>query len=100
MKNILLLVLLAFSTSAFSQSTKIKWEDDDGREFSITAPSGEFSYGMIAGDRVTYDYSGRVSKVGRVYITYDYSGRVSKVGRLYVSYDYQGRISRTSGSVL
>ena len=78
---------------------KIKWEDEKGREFAIIAPSGEFTYGMIQGDNISYDYSGKVSKVGTVYISYDYSGRVSKIGGLYVKYDYSGRISGTSGSV-
>ena len=99
MKNLLIILFVAFSTVAFGQGMKIKWEDQAGREFSITAPSGDFSYGMIAGDNVSYDYKGRVSKVGSVYISYDYKGRVSKVGGLYVEYDYKGRISGTSGSV-
>ena len=83
MKNLLIILFVAFSTVAFGQGMKIKWEDQAGREFSITAPSGDFSYGMIAGDNVSYDYK----------------GRVSKVGGLYVEYDYKGRISGTSGSV-
>lgn len=99
MKNLLIILFVAFSTVAFGQGMKIKWKDQAGREFSITAPSGDFSYGMIAGDNVSYDYKGRVSKVGSVYISYDYKGRVSKVGGLYVEYDYKGRISGTSGSV-
>ena len=99
MKNLLIILFVAFRTVAFGQGMKIKWEDQAGREFSITAPSGDFSYGMIAGDNVSYDYKGRVSKVGSVYISYDYKGRVSKVGGLYVEYDYKGRISGTSGSV-
>ena len=94
----LLLVAFGISTST-AQGTKIKWEDPDGREFSITAPKGEFSYGMIAGDDISYDYKGRVSWVGKVQISYDYQGRVSYVGRLSVNYDYQGRISGTSGRV-
>lgn len=115
LKQLLCTTFFLVANVAFSQGVNIKWEDNDGREFSITAPDGEFSYGMIAGDRVSYDYSGRVSKVGTVYISYDYSGRVSKVGGVYISYDYSdrvkkvgglnvyydysGRISRTSGSV-
>lgn len=117
MKNVLFLLLLLISSCiAYGQDLKISWQDFDGREFSITAPSGNFSYGMISGDRITYDYNdrvskigsvyigynydGKISKVGNVYITYDYNGRVSKVGRMYITYDYNGRISRTSGSVL
>lgn len=78
---------------------KIKWEDQAGREFSITAPYGTFSYGMIQGDNISYDYKGNVSKVGSVYISYDYKGNVSKVGGLYLKYDYNGRVTGTSGSV-
>jgi hypothetical protein len=68
----------------YGQGMKIKWQDQEGREFSITAPKGEFSYGMIAGGKINYYYQ----------------GRVSSVGRLNVFYDYQGRISGTKGSVL
>jgi hypothetical protein len=78
---------------------KIKWEDSDGREFSIKTPNGELSYGMIAGDNIRYNYSGKVSKVGSVFIKYNYSGKVSKVGGLFIKYNYRGRISGTSGSV-
>ena len=89
----LLLVAFGISTS-IAQGTKIKWEDPDGREFSITAPTGEFSYGMIAGDNVSYDFNGRVNKVGTVYISYDFNGRVNKVGRVYISYDFNGRVNK------
>ena len=99
MKKLLILTFLAFSTFSFSQEVKIKWEDSSGREFSISAPSGEFSYGMISGDRVSYNYSDKVSRVGSVSISYDYSDRVSRVGGLRISYNYNGQISRTSGSV-
>ena len=97
MKNLLFFVVMAFTSLAFSQDVKIKWEDNQGREFAITAPSGDFSYGMIQGDNISYDYSGKVSKVGNVYISYDYSGRVSKVGNVYIRYDYSGRVSKVGG---
>tara|TARA_B110001450_G_scaffold137981_1_gene129455 strand:- start:1552 stop:1806 length:255 start_codon:yes stop_codon:yes gene_type:complete len=83
MKNLLIILFVAFSTVAFGQGMKIKWDDQAGREFSIAAPTGDFSYGMIAGDNISYDYN----------------GRVNKVGGLYVKYNYNGRISGTSGSV-
>ena len=97
MKNLILIILVTFSTLAYSQSMKIKWEDTDGREFSITAPSGEFSYGMLSGDYISYNYSGNVSKVGPVYISYNYSGNVSKVGSVYISYNYSGNVSKVGG---
>lgn len=100
MKNLLTILLIAFSTAVFGQGVKISWEDYDGREFSISAPAGEFSYGMIAGDNISYGFDNRVKKVGSVHISYDFNGRVKKVGGLYVKYDFNGRVTGTSGSVL
>jgi hypothetical protein len=97
MKNLLLLIILAMSTFAYSQDVKISWEDSEGREFSITAPSGQFSYGMLSGDNISYNYDGKISKVGPVYISYTYDGNVSKVGSVYISYTYDGKVSKVGG---
>ncbi len=92
------LLLFAFGIfTSTAQGTKIKWEDPDGREFSITAPTGEFSYGMIAGDNVSYDFNGRVDRVGSVYISYNFNGRVNKVGSVYIAYDFNGRVNKIGG---
>lgn len=117
MKNLIVFVFLVFSTFAYSQGIKIKWEDKEGREFAITAPSGKFSYSMILGDNITYEpfygkvsrvgsvsitydaFHGKVSRVGSVSITYDVEGNVYSVGGLSINYDIYGRISGTSGSV-
>lgn len=117
MKNIIALVLITLSTFAYSQNMKIKWEDNKGREFGISAPSGKLSYGMIPGDEISYDLKGkiyqvgnvkiiydlydRVSWVGNIQIIYDLDNRVSSVGGLSIDYDLiSGKITRTSGSVL
>ena len=93
-------MFLVFSTFAYSQGIKIKWEDKDGREFAITAPSGNFSYGMLVGDNITYDaYHGKVIRVGSVNITYDVQENIYRVGGLSINYDINGRISGTSGRV-
>jgi len=97
MKNLLFFIFLASTSIGFSQDVKIKWVDNQGREFSITAPSGKFSYGMIAGDNISYDFSGDVSKVGSVNISYDFSGSVSKVGSVNISYDFSGDVSKVGG---
>ena len=94
MKNVLLLLFLTFSMVAYSQNMKIKWEDDAGREFAITAPSGNFSYGMLSGDNVSYGINGKVSRVGNVYISYGINGQVSMVGDVYISYDVNGKVSK------
>ncbi len=99
MKNLLVIVFLVFSTFAYSQGIKIKWEDKDGREFAITAPSGNFSYGMLVGDNITYDaYHGKVTRVGSVNITYDaYHGKVIRVGSVNITYDVQENVYRVGG---
>jgi len=115
MKNFFVIILITLSAAVYGQGMKINWEDEDGREFSISAPSGQFNYGMLNGDYVSYNLSGRVaqvgpvlisynlsgkvSSIGSVLINYDLSGRVRSVGNLYVSYDMQGRVTGTSGSV-
>jgi hypothetical protein len=75
MKKIIfrLLMLVGFYSNA--QEIKINWSDVAGREFSITAPSGYFSYGMISGDKVEYGdkYSsnqGDIIKIGDSKIEY------------------------------
>ena len=108
------LLLLSFSLMSFGQDMKINWSDRDGREFSITCISGEFSYSMIAGDRIEYepsysDNAGDVRKVGSVSIEYepsysDNAGKIRKVGGLTVEYepsysDNAGKIRSTHGSV-
>lgn len=80
-----------------AQGVKIRWEDDKGREFAITAPSGSLSYGMLPGDHVSYNINGQVSKVGDVYISYNVNGQVSRVGDVYISYDVNGRVSKVGG---
>jgi len=115
MKKVLVLVFLTFAATIYSQEMKIKWQDDSGREFGITAPSGNFSFSMLQGDNISYNFNGkvqkignvyisydfndRVQKVGNVYVSYDFNGRVQKVGNLYIRYDYNGRVTGTTGSV-
>ena len=96
MKSLLVFVFIMFSTIAYSygQGVRINWEDNQGRTFTISAPSGNFSYSMIQGDNIGYDYSGKVNQVGSTYISYDYSGKVNQVGSVYISYDYSGKVNK------
>ena len=90
-------LLILFSLMSFGQDMKIKWSDSDGREFSITCILAEFSYSMVAGDRIEYepsysDNSGKVQKVGPVRIEYepsysDNAGKIRKVGSVRIEYE-------------
>jgi len=106
------LLLLSFSLMSFGQDMKIKWSDSDGREFSITCISAEFSYSMVAGDRIEYepsysDNAGKIRKVGSVRIEYepsysDNAGKIQKVGSVRIEYepsysDNAGKIRKVGG---
>jgi hypothetical protein len=90
--------LFFISNIASGQSLKIKWSDNFGREFSIIAPSGEFNYSIISGDRIEYeqygDFAGQVVKIGNVKIEYerygDLKGKVAKVGYVNMEYEQYG----------
>lgn len=112
------LVLAAFclvGICCYAQSMGIRFNDRQGREFVVYAPSGQFSYSMFEGDYISrnmngdvsqvgntyisYNMNGQVSSIGDVYISYDLNGRVTSVGGLYISYDFNGNITQTSGRV-
>lgn len=116
MKKFISIALLCFmSIGCFAQNMGIRFNDRQGREFVVYAPSGEFAYSMFEGDHISRDYEGRVTCVGNtyisynnydqvscigdIYISYDSYGRVVQVGGLFLTYDYNGNITNTSGRV-
>ena len=90
-------MLLTLPFIGVGQDMKIKWEDNDGREFSIKAISGEFDYGMIPGDNVYYNSLGKVSSVGNVNIYYNSLGKVRSVGNVNIYYNSLGYIRSVGG---
>lgn len=109
MKRLTYIILFSFfCNNLFCQETKITWKDDNGREFSITAPTGNFSYTILSGDYISYGnrYSnapGKEISIGNVYIEYGsrYSntpGKIIKVGD--VSIEYGGPYSGVPGNVI
>ena len=101
MKKLLSIALLCLmSTGGFAQSMGIRFNDRQGREFVVYAPSGEFAYSMFEGDHISRDYEGRVTCVGNTYISYNYYGQVTCIGDIYISYDSFGRVNRVGGLYL
>lgn len=96
MRKIILGLFVFVSCYSNAQEIKINWRDDAGRNFSITAPSGYFSYGLISGDNVEYGdkYSsnqGDVIKIGDSKIEYadkysEFFGKIVKVGNVKIEY--------------
>jgi hypothetical protein len=101
-----LIILMSFYSNA--QEIKINWGDEAGREFSITVPSGYFSYGMISGDIIEYGdkYSnnqGDIIKIGDTKIEYadkysEFFNKVIKVGS--VKIEYADKYSFNRGKVV
>jgi hypothetical protein len=99
-KLLLLLSVLLIGQFTFAQDMKVKWEDNDGREFSIRVLSGEFEYGMIPGDDISYDFMGeKVVQIGSVRIQYDFMGeKVVQIGSVRIQYDFMGeKITKVGG---
>jgi hypothetical protein len=96
-KLIILITITLLSTITYCQDMKVKWNDADGREFSITCISGDFTYSMIPGDKIEYEPSyssnaGKVRKVGTTVIEYepsysDNAGKIRKVGSVQIIYE-------------
>ena len=108
MKKLLLILICLFVSSEVKSESddlkvkndlKVKWEDSDGREFSIKVLSKEFDYTFIPGDELDYDRWDRVTKVGSIVIDYDRFDRVEKVGSLEIYYDRWDRIEKTIGRI-
>ncbi len=102
------IILFLITIHVYSQETKITWNDNKGREFTITAPSGNFSYSFLSGDNIEYgsrysDSPGKEIKIGDVYIDYGkpYSnspGKIIKVGD--VEIEYGSKYSNENGKVI
>ena len=88
MKKLLFILLLTVPFLGFGQSMNIKWEDQDGREFSINNVTGDLKYSMVSGDKISYITQswkgpvGSVESIGPVdieYITQSWKGPVGSV---------------------
>ena len=80
MKKLVFVFLFIIPFMVFGQSMNIKWEDRDGREFSINTHTGNFKYSMVSGDQLEYNngYSsydtgekGTIRKIGDVKIIWN-----------------------------
>jgi len=51
-------------------------------------------YGALKSGTISYDFNGRVDKMGMLDISYDFSGRIEKIGTTNISYDFSGRVHK------
>ncbi len=52
------------------------------------------SFGALCNGSISYDFNGRVNKVGNVSVSYDYAGRIDKIGSTNISYNYSGQVNK------
>ncbi len=108
MRKIIFGFLILIGCYSNAQEIKINWSDEAGREFSITAPTGHFSYGMISGDKIEYGdkYSsnqGDIIKIGDSKVEYadkysEFFRKIIKVGN--VKIEYADKYSFDRGKVI
>lgn len=96
MKKCLLVLILALCclTTTNADSLGIRFYDEEGREFCVYAPSGQFTFSYYSDDYISRDFNGRVSQVGNTFISYNYDGQVSRIGNVFMSYNYDGYLQR------
>jgi hypothetical protein len=109
LSSFLFFLFIFCSEISLGQGLRIEWTDNYGRDFYVIAPSGEFNYSMISGDRIEYekygDFAGQVIKIGNVYIEYerygDLKGKITKVGNVRLEYELyganKGRLAKVGG---
>ena len=95
MRNFILFFLIFLTHNLHSQSG-ISFECNN-YEFTVYPDESPLKFSYKVGDNISYDYQGRVSRIGSISISYDYQGRVSRIGNISISYDYRGRDSRIGG---
>ena len=60
-----------------------------------TSEKGKITgYGALSSGTISYDFSGRVDKIGTLAISYDFSRRIEKIGTTNISYDFSGRVDK------
>ena len=59
----------------------------------ISQTGGITGYGILKTGVVSYDFNGRIDKIGTVPISYDFDGRIDKIDSERISYDFNERVS-------
>ena len=60
-----------------------------------TSQKGDITeYGSLSNGAISYDYRGRVEKVGTFSVYYDLIGRINKIGTTNISYDFSARVDK------
>ena len=101
MKKLFLTVSLILSVQfLFSQGGNGWTLECGGYSFKVWDDDTPIGYSFKSGDRISRNYSGKVTSVGNIYISYNYSGEVTQIGNVYISRNYSGKITQIGGMYL
>lgn len=84
------------SFNAFiTQDGKLSFRVTKSGFYLYTSQKGKITgYGTLGSGKISYDFNGRVDKIGTLDISYDFSGRIDKIGTTNISYDFSGRVDK------
>lgn len=68
----------------------------NGRKIRKSKRNNDKHYGLNNSINVSYDYSGRIKRVGKVLIHYNYYGKVTNIGSVFMHYR-RNRLTRVGG---
>lgn len=68
----------------------------NGRKLRKSKRNNGKHYGLNNSINVSYDYSGRLKRIGKVVIHYNYYGKVTNIGRVFMTYR-RNRLTRVGG---
>jgi hypothetical protein len=81
-------------TAFVSQNGEVSFKvEKPGFYLCISQTGGITGYGILKTGAFSYDFNGRIEKIGTVAVSYDFNGRIDEIDSERISYDYNGRVS-------
>ena len=106
--SILLVIVLLTSQFCYSQSNitatvsqqgLVNYRITRGGSYIYISQEGNINgYGGFGNGSITYNYKGRVDRIGTTSVTYDYKGRIDGLGSASITYDYKGRVDKVGNN--
>lgn len=82
-------------TAFVSQEGNLSFKLTKSAFYIYTSQKGKITgYGALGDGSISYDFKGRVDKIGALLISYDFSGRIDAIGTTKISYDFSGRVDQ------
>lgn len=86
-------------TATVSQQGSASYRISRGGNYIYISQEGNITgYGGFGSGSITYDYKGRVDKIGTATVSYDYKGRIDGLGGTSITYDYKGRVDKVGNN--